>query len=147
MSDAKHEKHLGPNDPEYYAPRELRNRLSGEKPSPTLAPNDGFVHTVYGINLLTTGRLRAALEEGQKGYSLAPANPFVVAFLALFQSLAGHDAEALNYAGAATDLAFLKESQPLPTVYALAALRARRYPEAARLIDAGSLNTQVRYLV
>ncbi|WKA30360.1 SEL1-like repeat protein [Bradyrhizobium roseum] len=42
MSDAKHEKQLGPNDPEYYAPRELRDRLSGEKPSPTLAPNDGW---------------------------------------------------------------------------------------------------------
>jgi len=42
MSDAKHEKRLGPNDPEYYAPRELRDRLSGEKPSPTLAPNDGW---------------------------------------------------------------------------------------------------------
>jgi len=42
MSDAKHEKHLGPNDPEYYAPRELRDRLNAEKPSPTLAPNDGW---------------------------------------------------------------------------------------------------------
>jgi hypothetical protein len=42
MSDAKHEKQLGPNDPEYYAPRELRDRLAGEKPSPTLAPNDGW---------------------------------------------------------------------------------------------------------
>ncbi len=42
MSDAKHEKQLGPNDPEYYAPRELRDRLSTEKPSPTLAPNDGW---------------------------------------------------------------------------------------------------------
>jgi hypothetical protein len=42
MSDAKHEKQLGPNDPEYYAPRELRDRLSAERPSPTLAPNDGW---------------------------------------------------------------------------------------------------------
>ncbi len=42
MSDAKHEKQLGPNDPEYYAPRELRDRLSSERPSPTLAPNDGW---------------------------------------------------------------------------------------------------------
>lgn len=42
MSDAKHEKQLGPNDPEYYAPRELRARLSSERPSPTLAPNDGW---------------------------------------------------------------------------------------------------------
>lgn len=98
-----------------------------------LAPNDGFVHTVHGINLVPTGRLREMLEEGQKAYALAPANPFVVAYLALFQSQAGHDAEALKYAGAASDLAFPKESAPLPTVYAFAALRAKRYQEAARI--------------
>jgi hypothetical protein len=41
MSDAKHEKPLGPNDPEYYAPRELRDRAMGE--SPKLVPsNDGW---------------------------------------------------------------------------------------------------------
>ncbi len=41
MSDAKHEKPLGPNDPEYYAPRELRDRAIGE--SPKLVPsNDGW---------------------------------------------------------------------------------------------------------
>ncbi len=43
MSDAKHEKHVGPNDPEYYAPRELRDRASSEHPSPKLVPNnDGW---------------------------------------------------------------------------------------------------------
>ena len=43
MSDAKHEKPLGPNDPEYYAPRELRDRATGEQPSPKLVPtNDGW---------------------------------------------------------------------------------------------------------
>lgn len=43
MSDAKHEKPLGPNDPEYYAPRELRDRLGSELPSPKLVPtNDGW---------------------------------------------------------------------------------------------------------
>jgi hypothetical protein len=42
MSDAKHEKHVGPNDPEYYAPRELRDRPAGEQPSPTLVQNDGW---------------------------------------------------------------------------------------------------------
>ncbi|WP_275189031.1 hypothetical protein [Bradyrhizobium sp. CSA112] len=40
MSDAKHERHLGPNDPEYYAPRELRERTAGELPSPTLMQQD-----------------------------------------------------------------------------------------------------------
>jgi hypothetical protein len=43
MSDAKHEGYVGPNDPEYYAPRELRERTSGEQPSPTLMQNnDGW---------------------------------------------------------------------------------------------------------
>jgi hypothetical protein len=43
MSDAKHERHLGPNDPEYYAPRELRERTTSEQPSPTLMQNnDGW---------------------------------------------------------------------------------------------------------
>lgn len=43
MSDAKHEGYLGPNDPEYYAPRELRDRATGEQPSPSLVQNnDGW---------------------------------------------------------------------------------------------------------
>src|SRR5437899_1669124 len=43
MSDAKHEGYVGPNDPEYYAPRELRERSSSEQPSPTLMQNnDGW---------------------------------------------------------------------------------------------------------
>ena len=42
MSDAKHEGYLGPNDPEYYAPRELRERTTGEQPSPSLVQNDGW---------------------------------------------------------------------------------------------------------
>jgi hypothetical protein len=42
MSDAKHEGYLGPNDPEYYAPRELRERAAGEQPSPSLVQNDGW---------------------------------------------------------------------------------------------------------
>ena len=43
MSDAKHEGYLGPNDPEYYAPRELRERPTSEQPSPTLMQqNDGW---------------------------------------------------------------------------------------------------------
>jgi hypothetical protein len=42
MSDAKHEGYLGPNDPEYYAPRELRERVTGEQPSPSLTQNDGW---------------------------------------------------------------------------------------------------------
>jgi hypothetical protein len=43
MSDAKHERHLGPNDPEYYAPREMRERAASEQPNPVLMQqNDGW---------------------------------------------------------------------------------------------------------
>jgi hypothetical protein len=40
MSDAKHEGHVGPNDPAYYAPREMRERATNEQPSPMLMQND-----------------------------------------------------------------------------------------------------------
>jgi hypothetical protein len=40
MSDAKHEGHVGPNDPAYYAPRELRERAGGEQPNPMIMQND-----------------------------------------------------------------------------------------------------------
>lgn len=42
MSDAKHEGYIGPNDPEYYAPRELRERATGEQSSPMVPQNDGW---------------------------------------------------------------------------------------------------------
>jgi hypothetical protein len=42
-SDAKHEGYVGPNDPAYYAPRELRDRTSSEQPNPMLMQNnDGW---------------------------------------------------------------------------------------------------------
>ncbi|WP_225678130.1 hypothetical protein [Bradyrhizobium hereditatis] len=41
MSNAKHEGYVGPNDPAYYAPREVRERGSGEQPNnPMLMQND-----------------------------------------------------------------------------------------------------------
>ena len=41
-SDPRHEGNIGTNDPEYYAPRELRERATGEQPSPSLVQNDGW---------------------------------------------------------------------------------------------------------
>lgn len=40
MSNAKHEGYVGPNDPAYYAPRELRERATNEQPSAMLMQND-----------------------------------------------------------------------------------------------------------
>jgi hypothetical protein len=40
MSNAKHEKYVGPNDPAYYAPRELRERATNEQPGTMLMQND-----------------------------------------------------------------------------------------------------------
>jgi TolB-like protein len=98
----------------------------------SFAPTDGYVQAVRGITVGLTGRMREALDAGHKGYTLAPANPFVLAYLAFFESLSGRDAEALKYAAAARELAFPAKSVPLPIVYELAALRARRYLEAAK---------------
>jgi hypothetical protein len=40
MSNAKHEGYVGPNDPAYYAPRELRERTSSDQPGTMLMQND-----------------------------------------------------------------------------------------------------------
>jgi hypothetical protein len=40
MSDAKHEGYVGPNDPAYYAPRELRERTSSDQPGTMRMQND-----------------------------------------------------------------------------------------------------------
>ncbi|WP_249734552.1 hypothetical protein [Bradyrhizobium sp. sGM-13] len=40
MSDAKHERYVGPNDPAYYAPREQRERTSSDQPGTMLMQND-----------------------------------------------------------------------------------------------------------
>src|SRR6185436_13055726 len=60
MSDAKHEGYVGPNDPEYYAPRELRERATGEQPSPMVPQNDGWRPRMptEGPNLQPIGKPR-----------------------------------------------------------------------------------------
>jgi TolB-like protein len=97
----------------------------------SLAPNDGFVHIIRAIHLARVGRLKEALEAGQRAYAMAPANPFVVAYYALINATADRDADASRYASAAIDLGYPKDTFTLQLVAALAALHSGQYREAA----------------
>ena len=58
----------------------------------------------------------------------------MVAYLAYFEALFGNDEDALKFAGAASDLGYPKDSNPLPGAYWITALHAKRYSEAASTI-------------
>ncbi len=110
---------------------QLLDMVTHHRAALALAPTDGYTQVVRGITTVVTGRLREALDAGQKGYALAPANPFVLAYFAMINSEAGRDTEALKYAAAAREQAFPADGMPLLIVNELAALRAKRYVEAA----------------
>ena len=59
MSDAKHEGYVGPNDPAYYAPRELRERATSEQPDTMLMQTDEWRPrmTTEGPPLQPSGKL------------------------------------------------------------------------------------------
>jgi TolB-like protein/tetratricopeptide (TPR) repeat protein len=97
----------------------------------SLAPNDGYIRAVSALLLPDVGYLKKGLEEAEKAYELAPANPAVVAFLGYVHAAAGHDREAAKYADAAVDLGYPIESIPVPETYEFIALRAKRYGHAA----------------
>jgi TolB-like protein len=106
---------------------------SHDRAALSLAPNDGYVHIVRALHLGVDGRIKEGLEAGQRAYALAPANPFVVAFYAGIKAVAGNIAEASQYAAAAIDLGYPKDTWPLTMVGELAALRSGHYAEAAAL--------------
>jgi TolB-like protein len=97
----------------------------------SLAPSDGYLRAIAATLIIPVGHLQQGLEQAEKAYALAPANPAVVAYLAEFHSAVGHDREAAKYADAALDLGFPAESWPLPTIRELMALGAGRYTDAA----------------
>jgi TolB-like protein len=98
-----------------------------------LAPNDGLIRSLSALLLSQLGHVKQGLDEAEEAYALAPANPQVVARLASAHTSAGHDREAVKYADAAADLGYPKDSWPLPAIYELSALRAKRYVEAAAI--------------
>ena len=99
----------------------------------SLGGNDGDIHFYRGLFLGRVGKRADALAETRKAMELAPANPFVIAKLAGRYSDNGRDAEALKYAGLAIDLGYPRDTTPLPGVRRNAALRAKRYAEAAEI--------------
>jgi TolB-like protein len=106
---------------------------SHDRAALSLAPNDGYVHIIRALHLGVDGRVKESLEAGQRAYALAPANPFVVAFYAGIKAIAGSTADASQFAAAAIDLGYPKDSWPLTMVGELAALRQGHYAEAAAL--------------
>ena len=98
-----------------------------------LGGNDGYIHYYRGLHLVRAGKLRDGLAETRKAAELAPASPPIIAHLAIDYSRVGRDAEALKYADLAIELGFPRDTGALPSVYSSAALRAKRYAEAAEI--------------
>jgi len=96
-----------------------------------LAPDDALIRSSSSTSLFGVAHVREALAEAEKAYALAPANPRVVAFLALCHMMLGHDREARKYADAAGDLGYPRNSFPIWVVYSSLAQRAKRYSEAS----------------
>jgi len=97
----------------------------------SLAPNDGAIRARSSVMIAAGGHVKQALEEAEKAYALAPANPVVVVYLAFQHAWSGHALEAAKYASAAVDLGYPKDSWPLTITSELMALRAGRYTDAA----------------
>jgi TolB-like protein len=103
----------------------------------SLAPSDGDIRARSSVMIAAGGHVRQALEEAEKAYVLAPADPVVVVYLAFQHACSGHAFEAVKYANAAVDLGFPKDSWPLTTTSELIALRAGRYADAADIATQG----------
>jgi adenylate cyclase len=99
-----------------------------------LEDNDGWTHMMVANSMFSnTGHMRRVIEEAQRGYALAPANPTVVALLALTHSTVGHDEDALRFAKAAVDLGYPVDGSNVLAVRALHAMRTGQYAEAAEV--------------
>jgi len=103
----------------------------------SLAPNDGAIRARSSVMIAAGGHVKQALEEAEKAYALAPANPVVVVYLAFQHAWSGHALEAAKYASAAVDLGYPKDSWPLSITSELMALRAGRYTDAADIATKG----------
>jgi TolB-like protein len=103
----------------------------------SLAPNDGAIRARSSVMIAAGGHAKQALEEAEKAYALAPANPVVVVYLAFQHAWSGHPVEAAKYASAAVDLGYPTDSWPLTITSELMALRAARYTDAADIATKG----------
>jgi TolB-like protein len=94
-------------------------------------PGEPQYHVAYSLQLANVGHLREALAQSREALRLAPADKYSAYALAAMASLAGLDTEALASANLAIRLGVPANVQPLPEVFKNAAVRARRFNEAA----------------
>ena len=108
---------------------------------------DPYLRARYASQVLwPVGHLRQSLHEIGEAYRLAPADSQVVTALALMHMIRANDAEAVRYARLAVDLGLSERVVVLPVIQSHAALRAKRYDEAAEQMFAGvpvALRTQL----
>jgi TolB-like protein/Tfp pilus assembly protein PilF len=98
-----------------------------------LDENDAFTHTQHAIHVgLAVGQLRQAVEDLRAAHRLAPSNALVAMRLgAVLQFTGWADAEAMKCLDLAADLGLPRSLHPMPILAGFAAVRARRYAEAA----------------
>ena len=134
---------LDPSSPEGHATQEMVQALNWRwleaersyRATLVLGANDPYFRDFHSTWLLRpAGQLRQDESELIASYQLAPAHGYTLHELAVTESLLGHDAEAVHYVELFHELAAngapVDGFDALP--YARRALRARRYPEAAK---------------
>jgi tetratricopeptide (TPR) repeat protein len=98
----------------------------------SLDPSDAKARSLHASMLLEqVGHIDRALHELREAYATVPDDPRMLVNLAMAHSVAGSDDEAIRCATLATAFGFPESALPLPVVYMHAALRSRRFTEAA----------------
>jgi tetratricopeptide (TPR) repeat protein len=100
----------------------------------TVDRTEPITHRAYALHLAATGRLKAALEEANEAYRLAPADLISIMIAGDVNLALERDAEALKFADLASGLG--DPTHIANRMYALIALREHRAEEAsARFIS------------
>jgi DNA-binding winged helix-turn-helix (wHTH) protein len=84
----------------------------------------------------SVGHVRRAVEDAERIFREAPAQPMGAQMLALGYLCQGRDSEARQYADLSRKLGQSESIAPLPEIYALLALRTSRFAEAAEQLIA-----------
>jgi TolB-like protein len=130
---------LDPGDSGYHLALAGLNEIRGhwlemeahDQAALAISGNDTWVRGVRARHLAAAGRLHDALQEGKRGYALAPASALAALFVAAPYSWLGQDAEAVKYVDLATALGAAKDRGDFGVIYSAASLRAGKYADAA----------------
>jgi len=94
--------------------------------------NDAYTSGLEsGYLTQSVGHIRRALHDAEEAFRAAPTQPIAAQMLALIHLCLGQDAEALRYCDVSFELGQSPTIAPLPEIYALLAVRAGRYSDAA----------------